>query len=229
MVSVIIPAYKASKYIEECLNSIKSSIPYEILIGIDGNCQETLNTINRLQFDIRAFIFSDIVGPYIIKNSLLKECRHENILFFDSDDILSPNTIEGFNEKITKFDYIKLGFVNFSKYVQNIPKNGHILYNAVIGIKKTILLKENGFYPWKCAADTELDDRLIGKGYTSSRLEGISYYRRIHDNNLTIKKETGHGSKIRQGYVNIINSNNKLKNWPSPKILNYANYTTTSL
>ena len=47
-ISVLIAAYRAEKYILECINSISTTTPHEILIGIDG-CKKTLNVVNGLR------------------------------------------------------------------------------------------------------------------------------------------------------------------------------------
>ena len=49
-VSIIISAYKASEFIEECLDSIlgqSTSIRYEVILGVDG-CKDTLDKIKSI-------------------------------------------------------------------------------------------------------------------------------------------------------------------------------------
>ncbi len=224
MVSVIIPAYKADKWIVECLNSIKSSIPFEILVGID-NCQKTLDGIRGSKFDIRAFFFSTNVGPYIIKNSLVNECRYENCLFFDVDDVMIPNLIERVVNKLQNVDYTRIPYINFTS---SINKNGNIVTDGgILGIKTSIFKELNGFYPWRVAADTEFTYRLERKGYKEEKMKQAGFYRRIHDNNLTKSKETGHGSALRNKYIQEINKLSKLR-WPSPNKLHVAEYTNAN-
>ena len=208
MISIIIPAYKATKYIDECLASIKGDC--EILIGVDA-CEETYNHIKHLE---NVFYFPKNVGPYIIKNTLVDVATHENILFFDADDVMAEGVVERFNEAIQHVDYVKLNYINFT---HEIKKSGHIMNDAVIGIKKSVFNSLNGFYPWRCGADTELENRLRHNNFKYKVLEGISYYRRLHGENLTMRKETGHGSPIRSEYVNIINRNIRANSWPTPQ------------
>ena len=47
-ISILIAAYNADKYIKECINSITTITPHEILVGIDG-CKKTLNVVNKLK------------------------------------------------------------------------------------------------------------------------------------------------------------------------------------
>ncbi len=222
-VSVIIPSYNAVTFIDECLISINSTIPHEILIGVDG-CRDTYNFVIPYESDVvKIFYFPENKGPFVIKNTLSEIAKYDNLLFFDSDDIMNDGTISQFFDIIQKSDFVKLNYVNFNKDRKNI-RQGHIFNDAVIGIKKDVFEKLNGFYPWKCGADTEFTKRLEHLGYKSGVLEGISYYRRLHGENLTMRDKTKHGSVIRNKYVDIIQRNEKLKYWPSPDIKIKGNY-----
>lgn len=215
MISVIIPAYKATRYIDECLASIKGEC--EILIGVDG-CQETYNHVKHLD---NVFYFKENVGPYVIKNTLSDIAKGEILLFFDADDVMVDGLLNIINKNIQHVDYIPLNYINF----QNIIKpSEHIMNDAVIAIKKNVFNSLNGFHPWKCGADTEFGYRLQYNNFKKGKLDGVSYHRRLHDENLTIRKETGHGSPIRNEYVNIINRNIRQTNWPSPQTKTIQEY-----
>jgi glycosyltransferase involved in cell wall biosynthesis len=95
--TIVIPTYKNTLYLQECLDSVLLSVKNldcEIIVGIDG-CKETLNYIKTKKFDnrIRFYFFEKNVGPYIIKNSLCSISNSEIILFFDSDDIMNENMV----------------------------------------------------------------------------------------------------------------------------------------
>jgi len=213
MVSVIIPAYKATKYIDECINSIKSDIEYEILIGVDA-CIETFDAAKKHECDnIHVFYFTKNVGPYVIKNTLVDESKYENILFFDSDDLLAEGTINKVNDILSQCEYAGLKYINFNK---NINKQGHMMNDAVICIKKALFNSLNGFYNWRCGADTEFTKRLEHNNIKTKSFDGVCYYRRLCPTSLTHAKETGHGSQIRTQYVNYINKNIYLNHWPNP-------------
>jgi hypothetical protein len=96
--------------------------------------------------------------------------------------------------------------------------------DAVIGIKKDVFNSLNGFYPWRCGADTEFGHRLAYNNFKKGKAEGVSYYRRLHGENLTMRKDLGHGSSIRNQYCNIINRNMVNKTWPNPQTKTTAAY-----
>lgn len=215
MVSIIIPAYKASKYIDECLASL-SAADVEVLIGVDG-CEETYNHIKHLD---NVFYFPKNVGPYVIKNTLVDIAKNENIIFFDADDVMITEAIENILDALYRSDYVKLNYMNF----QDRIKNGHVMNDAVVAIKKSVFNSLNGFYPWRCAADTEFEYRLKYNNLKEGKVDKLCYYRRLHGENLTMKAETGHGSPIRSEYVNIINRNIRANHWPNPKTKTIETY-----
>jgi glycosyltransferase involved in cell wall biosynthesis len=219
MVSVIIPSYKAVKYIDECLNSIQGA---EILVGVDG-CQETFNHLKN-RSDIRLFYFTKNVGPYVIKNTLIDEASNEHILFFDSDDVLVNGVIQKVDNLLDTIDYVKLNYINFEN--RFIPNNKTMMNDAVIAINRSVFNRINGFQPWRCAADTELSHRLEHNNISYKLLDGLAYKRRLHGENLTMKKETGHNSPLRKTYIEYINKYKRMHKWPNPLTKTTSSYVT---
>ena len=228
MISVIVPAYQTAHYIEECISSIKGNVEFEILVGID-NCPETYERIKDNK-NIRTFFFNRNVGPFVIKNTLVDEAKYDYILFFDSDDIMVKSTLDSIADH-TDNDYIMLRYIDFKGYVTETNLRSRQMTNAVIAIKKSIFNSLNGFQPWRCGADTEFAYRLNYNGYAPKVTENIAYYHRLHNNNLTVKKETTHGSELRKGYANYINTQLKFNQWPNPETKITSEYdkdTTTN-
>jgi glycosyltransferase involved in cell wall biosynthesis len=217
MISIIVPIYDCVKYIDECVSSIKGDC--EILIGID-NCPETYEYLKDTP-NVRLFHFTKNVGPYVIKNTLVDEAKYENILFFDSDDVLYDDIVDVITKELQDVDYIRLNYINFRTQKSS---NGNMNNNGVIAIKKHVFNSLNGFQPWRCAADTEFTYRLEYNEYKTKKFPHFSYHRRLHNENLTIKKETAHGSSIRQSYVAIIHENIQSKKWLNPQIKTIQDY-----
>jgi len=215
MITIIIPAYKATKYIDECIKSV-NIVGAEILIGVDG-CEETYNHIKHLD---NVFYFPKNVGPYVIKNTLVDIATNNDIIFFDSDDVMISESIEHIRNALQKADYVKLNYINFHDRIQP----GQVMNDAVIAINKDVFNSLNGFYPWICGADTEFEYRLRYNKLKEGKVGELCYHRRLHGENLTMRAETGHGSPIRSEYVNIINRNIKANNWPSPKTKTIQEY-----
>jgi len=217
MISIIITAYNNQKYIHECLESTIRScgdIEYEILIGID-NCPLTLKSIfkNRKKYkNIKIMYFPNRSGTYIIRNSLVEMTIFDNILFFDSDDVMKESMMSDIVYNIEKFDCIKpmlCAFKDGEDYTLpkfNAPKTS--FGEGVFAIKKHVFNQMNGFEPWVCAADSEFNWRLRENNKTFKYLQRVSFYYRRHLTNLTAGDETGMRSQLRMKY-HILTKNKK--------------------
>jgi len=233
-VSIVIPTYKNTKFLEECVRSViksaKKCSNFEILLGIDS-CRETLNFVSNnrlfLHKNIKVLFFSKNLGPYIIRNTLTTMSSYENILFFDSDDVMMENTIETLLEKFQDKDILKCKFYNFYdgkdyKNIENLEISSMFSHGAFL-INKNKFLEMNGFFGWKFGADAEFEERCIGNNHPVLRLEIPLYYRRYHNHNLTRRPDTGIGSKLRNKYSKIILERREFKNWTNPKIMDTFN------
>lgn len=238
--SIVIPTFDNADYLVECLQSVVDSChqvcDYEILLGID-NCYKTLDLLDThsifLKRCVKIFFFSKKVGPYIIRNSLANIAKYDNILFFDSDDVLMKQSAKILLEKFFGKEILKYKFYNFNhgedyNQVENLSLS-HIFSHGSFLIKKQKFLKMNGFFAWKCGADTEFDDRCIGIEQKIHKLDVPMFYRRYHGKNITMQPETGINSSVRQKYGNFINSRAIDKKWPNPLWLNVCNYNQIKL
>lgn len=220
MISIIITAYNNPDYIHECISSVINSAEnyeYEILLGID-NCSKTLNSVHKKikkYKNLKVFFFPNRIGTYIIRNSLVNESKYENILFFDSDDVMKNNMIGDTLLNIEKYDCIKPMFsgfkdgdnVNLPKF--NVQKN--TFGEGVFAIKKNVFFEMNGFEPWICAADSEFNWRLRMNNKTFKYIERVCFYYRRHSESLTTNSETGMRSKLRMKY-HLLTKNKKNTN-----------------
>ena len=208
--SIIIPTFNNVEFIKECLSSVIKSVKSlncEILVGID-DCKKTLNFVEKEIFDsrIRFFYFSQNVGPYIVKNTLVKNSNSETILFFDSDDVMCENMVEEILRMQSFNDFVRPKYNNFNGVTPtNNPVNKEKLFGeGVFSIKKSLFLSMNGFEGWRTTADTDFIGRLYKNSRKSINTPTVLFYRRLHQNSLTQSKQTGHGSKIRSDYNNLI-------------------------
>lgn len=100
LVSVIIPTYNRAHLIEETLNSIISQTykNWECIIVDDGSSDESPNIIaNFLEQDRRFRYFerpnSKIKGANACRNIGIEKAVGDYLIFFDSDDLMTPNHI----------------------------------------------------------------------------------------------------------------------------------------
>jgi len=220
--SVIVPTFNNVDYIDECLMSIiESSKEYnfEILVGID-NCEKTLEYVKNHQdkyHNTKFYLFKDSVGPYVIKNTLTQISNSNNIIFFDSDDIMNQECVPTIMGESEKYGSIRFSFNNFIEL--NKPYKNKIHAEGVFFIKKSYFNFLNGFEPWKCAADSEFHRRVVKNDIKTCYLNNIMFLRRIHDVSLTNKTETGYKSNVRWLYSKIIKEKQKSLNYkPLPNL-----------
>ena len=61
----------------------------------------------------------------------------------------------------------------------------------------------NGFEPWPVAADSDFMGRLYKNNKKFSYTNDVVFYRRVHPNSLTQRKDTGLASQLRHKYYSI--------------------------
>lgn len=229
--SIIIPTYKNTSFIDECINSVINScqgLDVEILIGIDS-CTETLDYIKNKSFDnrIKFFFFDNKVGPYIIKNSLSKIANSDTLLFFDSDDIMNEKMISYILNLIKTNDFIKPMYSDFTNEPNYNIIRTKLFGEGVFAIKKDLFLSMNGFEPWPVAADSEFMGRLYKNNKKLQYTNEVVFYRRIHPNSLTQSKQTGLTSPLRGKYFNM--SKRKTNFGPLPKLVTSSYYEVDTI
>lgn len=98
LVSVIVPAYNISSYLEECIKSILASTlrDYEILLIDDGSTDETgsiCDSLAKCSDKIRVF-HTENCGICAARNLGINNAEGKYIGFVDGDDAISPRMLE---------------------------------------------------------------------------------------------------------------------------------------
>jgi hypothetical protein len=181
---------------------------------------ETLNYVKTKSYPgfIKFYFFEKNVGPYIIRNTLSEIANSEKLLFFDSDDIMEKNMISQTIQKLNTYKVVRLKYQNFNT-------NGtqkQVSHEGVFAIDKNLFLSMNGFEPWFVAADSEFLIRLKRKNVQTHFTPEIQFKRRIHQQGLTSRRDTGIGSKLRETYSRLIANK---KTYKDPDILNISEFT----
>lgn len=104
LVTIIVPAYNAEKYLGECLQSLVNQdySCIEVLVIDDGSSDNTINISNSFsKIDDRVQTFSkQNSGPGPTRNFGLKHAHGEYVLFVDADDQLKSGSIRDAVAKI---------------------------------------------------------------------------------------------------------------------------------
>lgn len=205
-ISIIVTAYQTQNYIEECLDSIEKQTyfdgfnNYEILVGVDG-CEKTLNKLMKIRYkyrNLQIYLMESNKGTYVTSNTLLNLVKFENIIRFDSDDIMLYNMVNEIMLVIENNDVIKFKYINFSN--KEVYTNKKVYSGGVIFYKKKIIDEFGGYMPWICAADGELLLRFANNNIKIFNLNKSLFLRRKHSNALTINNNTSMKSVMRKKY-----------------------------
>ena len=216
-ISIVITAYKSQDYIEECMDSIYSQTyfidndRFEVLIGVDG-CLDTLDKVLDIRSkykNLRVFMMEKNMGTYVTTNTLVDLAQYENILRFDSDDIMLLDMIKEISfhvrqYNVIRFRYFKLIGNEISDEKKNFYTHGVICFN------KTLFDELGGYQPWYCGADSEFlvrGESIMIVKYIDKEL----FYRRIHFDSLTESEEYGMKSQKRKEYKMLIGKHDNIK------------------
>ena len=106
MISVIIPVYNVEKYLNECLNSVCSQTfeNLEIILVDDGSTDDSSKICDEWSAkDSRVRVIHQLnAGLSEARNSGLKYCKGDYILYIDSDDSIEEDLVESLMNLIEK-------------------------------------------------------------------------------------------------------------------------------
>ena len=170
LVSIVIPIYNASLYLNEALTSIKKQTykELEIICVDDGSTDNSVEIINRFIASDKRFSLIKQENQYagIARNRGLEAAKGEYIIFLDSDDVFEKEMISTLvnTARKEKTDTVVFNYFYFSKSKFFRKKMGMKYENV---IKKPIEIKDeifqvtigapwNRFYLRKFVLDTGL-------------------------------------------------------------------------
>lgn len=125
--SIIIPAYNASAYIEKCIRSCENQdlakTEYEIIVVDDGSTDSTKECVQQLrcEFSNIVYIYQNNARQGAARNNGLRNARGQYIWYVDADDWIEENCLCGILDRIDKEQLTALA-VRHAKYYGNILK-----------------------------------------------------------------------------------------------------------
>jgi glycosyltransferase involved in cell wall biosynthesis len=107
LVSVIIPAYNAERFIAETLESVFNQTyrPLEVIVVDDGSTDGTAEIVKNYQKSSTVgsepadgadlfYVYQENSGPSAARNNGLRSARGEYVAFVDADDLWTRNKLE---------------------------------------------------------------------------------------------------------------------------------------
>ena len=153
-ISVVIPVYNSSAFINRCMNSLYNQDfkkPFEIIIIDDASTDNTLEMIKKWNLLNISFFSLDLnSGPSAARNIGIKHAKGEYIYFLDADDAIQINTFSKLY-KAAKNESYDIVFADAKKIEKKKDQSTNIfLFNkSKIFYKKNILheLKKRFYDP----------------------------------------------------------------------------------
>ena len=205
---IIIPAYNAEKYIEQCLKSVlQQKHSYSVVVTVinDGSTDKTLNIIERV-YSLKSMsrtkielINQENKGFSGARNTGLKTIKGKYIAFLDSDDVLADGSIQCMLDAAHKndIDIVQGDIYRFSgsniHEINNIncTKDGEKKDNVQLSgypcgkIYLYTVLKQFCFPEGYWYEDTPISFILFARKYSSLIINNIVYGYRQNPESIT--------------------------------------------
>ena len=125
-ISIIIPTYNRAQLIGMTLDSIFAQTlpPYEVIVVDDGSSDGTKEILETHYGNRIIYLINKGKGPGAARNTGLSVATGNYIKFFDSDDWMSPNTLETqLKQTNQELKDIKTKFEELENQIQKPIKN----------------------------------------------------------------------------------------------------------
>lgn len=162
-VTVIVPVYNSGKYLDQCLESLKSQSldknSLEVLIINDGSTDGSTNIIKKYVSTNTNFrsIEQENAGLFSARKTGIENAKGRFIGWVDSDDFVDPSMFEELL-KIAKKNNSDLVYCNYDFYPKKIGTKSK-WFREYKG-HKNIRYVERNSQPWNKLVSKDLLDRL---------------------------------------------------------------------
>jgi len=201
-VAVIIPCYKYSQYLKECLDSVlRQTYPVDEIIVVDDGSpdgEEQQKIVNSYDGKVK-IIHKENGGLSSARNVGIKIATSEYIMCLDADDKLVPGAIEEHIKLITDdMTIAQCALMEFGeRYVINVPnpktslerimRSNTIFCNAVFPKKAWVEVggfdesetMRLGYEDWLCWIE------MMALGYKVKTSDFIALRYRVHEGQMT--------------------------------------------
>lgn len=176
-ISIIIPIYNVEKYLKRCIDSIVNQTykNTEIILVNDGspdNCGEICDEYAKIDSRIKV-IHKENGGLSSARNAGIDISSGEYIMFVDSDDWISEDTLEILNRYVEKgYDIINFKFCFAKEKTENIIKLNDKIKDSyecnLLSYIDKLFSGELDFFIWNKLYKKDLFDEIrfpVGRNY----------------------------------------------------------------
>ena len=211
-VSVIIPCYNVEEYIEKCINSVLNQTyeNIEVILINDGSTDNTSQVILKVieNKENVIYITNKNTGVSNARNTGIKAATGDYIMFIDSDDYISSNTIKNMYKLMERYntDLVKC----------NIQKE-YILENRVEKVKpiysKVRYIENSSF-------SNTIHKKILSTETMNSACNSLYKTNIIKENNLLFREDI-HNGEDAIFFMNYVDNSKSIVYTPTA----YYNYT----
>ena len=213
LVSIMMPAYNAEKYIKKAIDSVIAQrySNWELIIVNDGSKDKTVEIVKKHLSDTRIkLIHQENGGEASARNTALSQMQGEFISFLDADDLYLPNALMdrvNFLNSHAQYDAVVSDGSYLTDYDQNLgylsdirPRkdcSGNILEVLVLNpgvvgppigimVRRTCVEKLSLRFDTKVGYGTDWDFWThLARYIQFGYLDKLTHRYRIHDTNMT--------------------------------------------
>ncbi|MBE6681319.1 MAG: glycosyltransferase family 2 protein [Ruminococcaceae bacterium] len=155
LISVIVPVYKAERYLDECIQSVLSQThsDFELILVDDGSPDKSGEICDRYaKEDLRIkVIHTENGGVCRARNTGLDASGGEYYMFLDSDDMISKYALEVLFKDITENNAdVAIGTVDSVDFPTELPEgNPDFVWTETQALEKSI--EDNSYTYSSCA------------------------------------------------------------------------------
>ena len=196
LISVIVPAFNAEKYIAEAVSSIlaQDPAPDEVIIVNDGSTDNTGSIAESFDEPVRCFV-QENTGAAAARNMGIRQARGDILAFLDADDIWLPGKLS--RQLALLAESAELGAVFAHAQNFSVSSTGILQFDPPVPgyVPGTMLARRSIFdeigpfsEDFSRAEAVEFFVRLRESGLSLRMLPEVFLHRRIHGENLGVRK-----------------------------------------
>lgn len=192
LVSILVPMYNTSKYLDRCMKSLLNQTysNLEIILINDGSTDDSLQkALSWQEKDSRVHIFSYPNGGISkTRNRALDHAQGEYVTFVDSDDFLDVRMVEALVNEAKKkdLDVVQCGFVmDFGPFPFYRLNSGHKTFDTIEAMHMIAKEKYLNNYPWgklyrrSCFDTVRFPENMKGFEDTCTVFQALAHAKKI--------------------------------------------------
>jgi glycosyltransferase involved in cell wall biosynthesis len=194
LVSIIIPAYNAGRFINETIISVQNQTytNWELIVVNDGSTDDTLNIIQKFSNDDKriSFITKKNSGVSDTRNKGIDAAKGEFIAFLDADDVWMKDNLQKKIELLKRDASVDFVFSNMMQADQNLQNSTLAPVGKDESIFEDLLLWNGEVIPGPCS------NLVVRKKCLDKNIRFEPSLTTIADQNFTVQLAQHHKGKL---------------------------------